>query len=568
MKRKKIFKIVAWVLAALLVVIGGLFSIGYFYYGELIRDYVVSAIKRDSKGLYEAEIGKISLDIVNGNLTVHQFSLTPDTSLYRKDGSDSLVPLLLKMSIREFSIRDFKVMDALRNKRIELDRIRFVAPELTIFRMRMSPAVKKDSTKRPMLAIPLPPGLSGIMIHHLSIEKAAMTFVDCLNDSVKTSLFPVTDISITEIIVDSAHTGTKRLFNADDISIRLGDYAFKDKKEMNKISFGEISLSTAANELIVKNFHLEPQYNAYDYPRKMGYQCDRTEVKIPEFRISRLNIRKLLFEGKLVAGLVKIDSIFIDDYRDMRVPELKGSKPPMPHEKIRSLKSYIRIDTISVTNGKAIYSEQVNDKPGSLFFDKMNITLTGLTNDSVLLHAGHFTELRGITYLMGEGKIDATMRFFIGDPKNTFTWSAQVGPMDLTKINAMLAYQLPARITSGKLQKLVIPFVKANDDVAAGKLIFYYNDLKVMMEGPEETTWGKVKNKLINFAANDLIVNNDNPTKSGKLKTGVIFFERNKNSSVFNYLWKSVLSGLKSTMGFNSDAQKAMIKAEKERQKK
>jgi hypothetical protein len=132
----------------------------------------------------------------------------------------------------------------------------------------------------------------------------------------------------------------------------------------------------------------------------------------------------------------------------------------------------------------------------------------------------------------------------------------------------MLAYQLPARITSGKLQKLVIPFVKANDDVAAGKLIFYYNDLKVMMEGPEETTWGKVKNKLINFAANDLIVNNDNPTKSGKLKTGVIFFERNKNSSVFNYLWKSVLSGLKSTMGFNSDAQKAMIKAEKERQKK
>jgi hypothetical protein len=37
---------------------------------------------------------------------------------------------------------------------------------------------------------------------------------------------------------------------------------------------------------------------------------------------------------------------------------------------------------------------------------------------------------------------------------------------------------------------------------------------------------------------------------------------------VFNYLWKSVLTGLKSTMGFNSDAQKAMIKAEKERNKK
>jgi hypothetical protein len=459
-------------------------------------------------------------------------------------------------------------MDAVKKKRIEMEDIRFVSPEVKIFRMKMPVANKEQKREDKMMAIPLPKGLTGILINMLQVENARMTFVDCIGDSAVAHLFPVTDINIRNIIVDSAHTGKVRLFNADDIDIRLGGYSFMDKKGMNKISFGEIGISTAKEEVYITGFHLEPQYNAYDYPRKMGYQCDRTEVKIPKLTISRLKMRQLLFEGKVIAGLVAIDSILIDDYRDMRVPELKGVKPPMPHQAIRSLKTYLKIDSVIARNGKAIYYEQVQDKPGMIFFDKMNVTVTGLTNDSVLLAAGQVTELRGITYLMGKGKLDATVRFFFGDLKNTFTYSAQIGPMDLREINAMLSYQIPGKIESGQLKKLIVPFVKANDDEASGKLIFYYNDLKVMVESKDKSTWSKIKTGVINFAANDIIVNNDNPTKKGKLKTGTIYFQRKKESSIFNFFWKSIFSGLKSTMGFNSDVQKSMIKAEKERQKK
>ena len=107
--------------------------------------------------------------------------------------------------------------------------------------------------------------------------------------------------------------------------------------------------------------------------------------------------------------------------------------------------------------------------------------------------------------------------------------------------------------------------VSANDDVAKGKLLFYYNDLSVEVMDKKQTTWTKIKTGIINFAANDLIVNNDNPTKSGKMKTGVIQFQRDKEKGIINFLWKSVLSGLKSTMGFNSKAQKEMIKEEKQK---
>jgi hypothetical protein len=75
---------------------------------------------------------------------------------------------------------------------------------------------------------------------------------------------------------------------------------------------------------------------------------------------------------------------------------------------------------------------------------------------------------------------------------------------------------------------------------------------------------------VLNFAAN-AYVSSDNPTKKGKFTTGIIYFERDKQKSILNFLWKSVFSGLKSTMGINKEEQKAIkkeIKNEKKAERK
>jgi hypothetical protein len=164
---------------------------------------------------------------------------------------------------------------------------------------------------------------------------------------------------------------------------------------------------------------------------------------------------------------------------------------------------------------------------------------------------------------MGTGKLDATIRFKFGDPKNSFSFSATVGNFDLTGINPMVTNLLPAKVESGKIKKLEVPIVYANDDVAKGKLLFYYNDLSISVTSKKESTWNKIKTGVVTWVADDLVVNNENPTKSGKMHTGTVYFTRDKSKGIFNYLWKSCLSGLKSTMGFNSKAQKAIIKEEK-----
>jgi hypothetical protein len=564
MKGKTIRRIILWTIAALLLLAGVLFTIGYFYYSRIVRNYLIETINRESKGLYNVTIRNLWVNVLAGDVTIDHFSLQPDTAWYHAHvQNDSLAPLVFAMRIDQFRIRGFHIMDAIQYHRIDVSRIRFIKPEITVYRMKMAPETKDPAKKQKMTSIPLPKGLESIGISEFIIDKATLEFVDCSRDSVTRNKFPECSIFIKHILVDSTHQGKRRLFNADDISVKIGEYSLATKNGMNRISFREISLSTASGEVRIKGFHLEPLFSRHDYTRKLGYQTDRMDITAASLSFHRVNLRDLLFEGRVEAGLLAIDSLNIDDYRDKRVVPRAGFKPPMPHDGIRNLKAYLRIDTVTLKNSRAAYAEQTGPAPGTIFFDKMGATFTGLTNDSVLLNAGLVSELKGTLYLMGKGKIDATVRFRFGDRRNTFTCTASVGPFDLKEINPMMSNLLPARVESGRINKLVVPMITANDDFATGKLLFYYNDLQIHVEDKKQTTWNKIKTGVINFAANDLIINNDNPTKNGKLKTGTIHFVRDKEKGIINFVWKSVLSGLKSTMGFNSKAQKDMIKEEK-----
>ncbi len=567
-KSKKIAKIILVIIAIIFVIVSGLFIYGYFFYGKLIISFITEAVEKESKGLYHASIGSLNLNVINGDISVKNLELIPDTAHYRKMAlTDTLTPMLFQMKMKKFTLERFGIMQAICNRKIEITGIRFIAPEITIYRMKTSEQAREDKPTQKLMSIPLPKGWNSIRIGKIELKKGSLDFYDLSGDSLVHQSFPSCFIMIKNILVDSAHQGKRRLFNADDISVTLNDISLKTKNGLNVISLGEIGLSTAANQAYIKDFHLIPQYDRHEYARRAVFQTDRLDISIHMLSLKRFNLRELVLGGKIKAGLLEIDSLVVDSYRDMRIPRKPGFKPPMPQDGIRKLKAYLKIDTVSFKNGKATYSEQVGIEAGTIYFDKMHGTLMGLTNDSVLLNAGLVSELKGTLYLMGKGKLDATVRFKFGDKRNAFTVSGNLGETDLREINPMLTKLLPAEISSGKVKQLMIPLITANDDVATGHLLFYYNNLSIAMTTEKKSTWNSVKKGVINFVANDLVVNNDNPTKKGKMKTGVIVFNRDKEKGIINFLWKSTLSGLKSTMGFNSEAQKELIKAEKDRSK-
>ena len=126
----------------------------------------------------------------------------------------------------------------------------------------------------------------------------------------------------------------------------------------------------------------------------------------------------------------------------------------------------------------------------------------------------------------------------------------------------MLTKLVPIKISNGVATKTEINNVYANENFSHGKLEVQYKNLTVQLKSTEKDKWSRLGIVLLNEAIN-IILPDNNPNDNGKLRTGVIYYERDKRKGFFNFIWKSTLSGLKSTLGFNSKMQKELKKKHK-----
>jgi hypothetical protein len=113
---------------------------------------------------------------------------------------------------------------------------------------------------------------------------------------------------------------------------------------------------------------------------------------------------------------------------------------------------------------------------------------------------------------------------------------------------------MPVKISHGFVDKVKVSMVSANDATAVGGIEIFYRDLYVELDLITEGALKKLKNEVITDIANVLLPD-DNPAYNGKLKKGIIYFQRDTTKGFLNYVWKSTLSGVKSSMGFNSQEQ-------------
>jgi len=562
-KRSKTKRVLIWVLG----IVGGLIFMiiiaGYFYWNNLLKVTLEEAVKKETKGLYHAKIGNVYYGVFAGNLYIRNFYLYPDTSVYDTCQPDSVPFMLLSLKVKHFRIDDISLRNVILNNQIIIKRIAVQSPEVTLWRKRIP---TKDSTRKSpdtTLSLKLPKGITFLSVGEIQLQEGSFSFIDQTKDTVTGIDVPSISIRITNLLIDSASQADPRIYNADDISITLRNIRQQTGNGMYGIHVGETGFSTAENRFYISQFHLEPLYNRHDFSRKLGYQSDRMDITALKMTLTSVDWRALLLDQKLEAQKLQIDSLVLDDYRDKRVPMRNGFQPPMPQQLVRESKASFRIDSVELVGGKATYSEQVSNELGTIFFDRMNGVLTGLTNDSAWLADKTPSPLKASAYLEGTGKLEATINFIFGDPFNRFTLTATLSTFDLTRINPMLTKLVPAEIVSGTVNKLLIPMITFNDNYSTGELTMYYKNLGFKMVNDDNTTWSGIKTGVINWVAKDFLIHRDNPQKNGKLQSGTVYFQRDKHKSLINFIWKSVFSGLKSSMGFNSKEQKTMKKGKK-----
>ncbi len=513
------------------------------------------AVVADSSYLLECqslEIYSYPVNILAKGLTIIPLKTVGMESKHKK---------VFYASIPELKLNGFYFDKAIFEKKWMLDHIAVNNPSIMIGLNSGDSGKKGISTK-----INLPPMMKKFEIATMSVVNANADIKIANKNGTKSWLLNGVNLDIAHFLVDSltqANPGKTPLFNSNDLTFFSRGFSWISTDSMYTCSMTGFGFSTLKNNIFIDTVSVIPRYSRADFSRKIGYQADRLQLMIPHTRIERCNFRKILSDFSLHAGRLELQGLVVEDYRDKRMPFPEWQRPLMPCQAIRKIKFPMLIDTIALVNAYASYEEQTRDEPGRIFFDRMNAIITGFTTDSTLRLTNPYLEINFNGYLMGKAQLETYLRIPLDNENDTLYCNAKLGELHLTDINPVISRLLPVNILEGVATKTVINFIHANHDYSTGEMNLFYNDIKIKLEGTNSDWQENFEKRLLSFAANTILDFKSNPNYNGKFRTGIIYFERDKSKGFINFLWKSSLSGIKSSFGLNSKQQKNWRKLQK-----
>jgi len=324
-----------------------------------------------------------------------------------------------------------------------------------------------------------------------------------------------------------------------------------------KVSVERLAFNSLNNSFLLDSLYVTPLLDTIPFFNKHHWQTDRINVFAPRVTLLNFDLERWNKEGVIRFGQIEANNMKAGIYRDKSYPRDSLIRPLL-QEMLLNVKQPFIIDTISINNAFLQYSEKVvkSDVPGNVFFTGFNIKAINITNrwnPEKRMLAKIFADGK----LMGKSKIEVALYFPLNqDQTDQFWFTARSEKIDLTTLNPMTQNLSGLTIMNGK-GSIDIPLITANDTLALGTMMFKYRTFKVSLYNRKKATKaGGISVPLVNFVVNNLVLRSNNPALLKRPRVGIVYFERDRNKSIINYIWKSTLSGVLSTMGFNNKEQR------------
>jgi hypothetical protein len=171
----------------------------------------------------------------------------------------------------------------------------------------------------------------------------------------------------------------------------------------------------------------------------------------------------------------------------------------------------------------------------------MNLDMENIRNRDIGLNDSLFISMNAL--LMDSALIDLRLRQSYEDSLRSFLMTVRMKPTSLLFLNPVLMPLSNVKIISGKVDSLHMSAI-GREYLSFGKMNMFYNNLRIQLvkDGdPDKTNFGL---KMKSFIANNFIIRRNN---NGR--TGLVYFERLRDRSFFNYIVKMTFSGMATSIG-------------------
>ena len=381
-------------------------------------------------------------------------------------------------------------------------------------------------------------------IRRLNIERIKFSNlkVSIVNDTSK-EFSGIINGTLTELkSSDTAKVSDLDAYTLKDLDVSMTKLIIS-ASQFYSIQIASVNANSHDRKLVIDSLHLIPKYSKYNFAQVVGKQTDRINAFIPKLAIDGLQYNKLR-DSSLVASTIRISAAEVHSFRDKREPFRETKVKPLPIAALKGLNFGVEVDTIEIEDLKVTYEEFAPEgfEAGTVVFEDLNATLTNMRNRNERDNPKYAT-LVASAKLMGQGLINATFQlpYREGEP---YLAEGTIGKMSLDHLNAPLQNLAFIRVQSGTLQGMTFNF-SYTDKASTGRVTINYEELKIESLKKEKSI---VINDLMTFLINTVIKNDKNKEVPIEERTGKVDFERDRQRQIFNYWWKSLFSGIKSSI--------------------
>ncbi len=308
-----------------------------------------------------------------------------------------------------------------------------------------------------------------------------------------------------------------------------------------------IAYSATSKKLAVQSFYIKPNYSNYNFTARNTYETIRFEALFSNVFVHGFPAMAYLQSGSLISTYINIGEMKIDAFRDKR-KELRHVTRPEFQDMIYNYPGTICIDTIVLISGNVNYTvhAKMANEPGNISFNDIHTIIFRITNDTVYKTNKAFLELNGETLIMGKGRMTVNLKAEIFNNHNSFSLNGTLSNMEAKELNPILEKNAFVYATSGKIDAMNFSFM-ANSVKATGKMTLLYHELDLAVKNKRTDDTTAIKERIISFIANRKVLDS-NPIPGNEVREGIIDYERDPEKFLFHYCFKSVLTGVQSTL--------------------
>ena len=549
---KKFRNLLLTILVTLLLAFVALQLLVFFWIRPAFNTIFQESVSHYSSGLYTVQYDDMQIQPLKQSIRFRDFQLTFDSSRVKLDETLSQKKwVALALDEFELSLDNFWTM--IPDRYLKVNNLIINRPLLRIydFGVEQKPQSLNLETLSHFDAHALiSKYFDSLEVKSLNISKAKLSWVK----PQQREPLVVGGISaqVSKLRIDSNTVNQNYGYPyAEQFEVQVRDVTFFTPDSLYAFQMEEISADPVKQQLKVKGFSMSPQKPVYQFARSVGHQLERIQLSVEELSLNSIDLHYLLTEQAFLVGTIKVKKPELQVFKDKRLVKMAGSDKPLLQDALRQIPVAFRLDTLQVRQGSIHYREHVEQasESGGIYFDKLFVSGYNITNLDSLRKEELLMEADVETHFMGESLLKISLDVPLDHKRGSHRITGEMYDLPLNSLNNMLENTAFASVESGFAYTLKFDML-LDDQLAEGDLHFAYRDLKINLLSKDDPGQSGLKENIKSLMANWVVVKTNNPDNNRKpLRIGEISFQRQANKSIFNYWWKSLLSGIKGSVG-------------------